>query len=166
MQTRIRHIAHRRKGLVTESEKLLDKQTISLGRATDQDIFLPDTGVSYQHARINLLPDGVVSVSSVSRLGFYIEGSLVQNCLIRRRGEMTFGAYRVTVEINSKQNLVDITVEKLAEDIVEMQESSDRPLDLEHTWLSKRQLSWLGFAVVLVLFLVLPIAAFHDDRAG
>jgi predicted CXXCH cytochrome family protein len=166
MQTRIRHIAHRRKGLVTESEKLLDKQTISLGRATDQDIFLPDTGVSYQHARINLLPDGVVSVSSVSRLGFYIEGSLVQNCLIRRRGEMTFGAYRVTVEINSKQNLVDITVEKLAEDIVEMQESRDRPLDLEHTWLSKRQLSWLGFAVVLVLFLVLPIAAFHDDRAG
>lgn len=165
MQARIRHIARRRKGVITESEKLLEKQSISIGRATDQDIFLPDTGVSYQHARINLLPDGVVSVSSTSRLGFYIEGNLVQNCLIRRSGEMTIGAYRVAVEIRAKQNLVEITIEKLAEDIVEMQKSRDRPLSLEQTWLSKRQLSWFGFAAILVLFLGLPIAAFHDDRA-
>ena len=46
MQARIRHIAHRRKGIVTESEKLLDKQSITIGRATDQDIFLADSGVS------------------------------------------------------------------------------------------------------------------------
>jgi hypothetical protein len=165
MQARIRHIAHRRKGVITESEKLVDKQSITIGRATDQDIFLADTGVSYQHARINLLPDGVVSVSSISRLGFYIEGNLVQNCLIRRSGEMTFGAYRIMVEIKTRQDLVDITVEKLAEDIVEMQEARDRPLSLEQTWLSKRQLSWLGFAAVLILFLGLPMAAFYDDRA-
>jgi len=166
MRARIRHIAHRRKGVVTESEKQVQNQSITIGRATDQDIFLPDTGVSYQHARINLLPDGVVSVSSVSRLGFYIEGNLVQNCLIRKRGELTIGAYRIAIDIDQKQKLVDITVEKLAEDIVEMQQARDRPLALEQTWLSKRQLSWLGFAAILILFLVLPIFAFKDKHAA
>ena len=165
MRARIRHIAHRRKGVVTESEKHIDNRSISIGRATDQDIFLPDTGVSYQHARINLLPDGVVSVSSISRLGFYIEGNLVQNCLIRRRGELTLGAYRIAVDIDHQQQLADITVEKLAEDIVEMQQARDRPLSLAQTWLSKRQLSWLGFAAILILFLGLPMAAFHDQDA-
>ena len=165
MRARIRHIAHRRKGVVTESEKHVVNQSISIGRATDQDIFLADTGVSYQHARINLLPDGTVSVSSVSRLGFYIEGNLVQNCLIRKRGELTIGAFCIAIDIDQKQQLVDITVEKLAEDIVEMQQERDRPLALEQTWLSKRQLSWLGFAVILVLFLGLPMMAFHDPQA-
>ena len=165
METRIRHIAHRRKGVVTESEKRLQNQSISIGRATDQDIFLADTGVSYQHARINLLPDGVVSVSSVSRLGFYIEGNLVQNCLIRRSGSLMIGAYRIDIQILPKQKLVDITIEKVAEDIIEMQQEKIRATSLEQTWLSKRRLSWLGFAAVLILFLGLPMAAFHDEEA-
>jgi hypothetical protein len=165
MQARIRHIAHRRKGIVTESEKLLDKQSITIGRATDQDIFLADSGVSYNHARINLLPDGVVSISSVSRLGFYIEGSLVQNCLIRRSGELIIGTFRINIEINGDRTLADITIEKTAEDIVEMQSAHMRATQLEQTWLSKRQMSWLGFIVILALFLGLPLAGFYDDKA-
>ena len=76
MKARIRRIAHKRKGIVTESENIVEKQSISVGRATDRDIFLADSSVGYDHARINLLPDGSVSVSSAGRLGFYIEGKL------------------------------------------------------------------------------------------
>ncbi len=165
MQARIRYIARKRKGIVTENEILLEKQSITVGRATDQDIFLADTGVSYHHARINLLPDGAVSVSSISRLGFYIEGGLVQNCLIRRSGVITIGAYQITITINDRRTLVDITIEKIAEDIVEMQSGRKLPTSLEQTRLSKRQLSWLGFVFVLALCLGLPLAGFFDDEA-
>jgi len=165
MQARIRYIARKRKGIVTQNEILLDKQSITVGRATDQDIFLADTGVSYQHARINLLPDGAVSVSSISRLGFYIEGGLVQNCLIRRGGVITIGAYQLSITINDRRTQVDITIEKIAEDIVEMQSGRKQPTKLEQTWLSKRQLSWIAFVLILGFFLGLPLAGFFDDEA-
>jgi hypothetical protein len=166
VKARIRHIARRRKGVITESESVLEQQSITIGRATDQDIFLADTGVSYHHARINLLPDGVVSVSSVSRLGFYVEGNLVQNCLVRNNGRLAIGAFQVDISIDRKRGMVDITVEKLAEDIVEMRDAREYPTSLEQTRLSKRQLSWLGFVLVLALFLGLPMAAFHDQDAA
>ena len=165
MKAHIRHIAHKRKGIVTESEKTVAKQSIEIGRATDQDIFLADSGVSYHHARINLLPDGTVSVSSVSRLGFYIEGKLVQNCLIQRTGEILVGVFNIKIEIDARKDQVDITVEKIAEDIVS--EASERmlPTSLEQTWLSKRSTSWFGFILMLVLFLGFPLAEFYDSNA-
>ena len=166
MKARIRHIAHKRKGIVTESEKVVDKQSISIGRATDQDIFLADSGVSYNHARINLLPDRTVSVSSISRIGFYIEGKLVQNCLIRRSGELLVGAFKIQIDIDTKRDQVDITIERVAEDIVEAQSERMLPTELEQTWLSKRALSWIAFIVVLGLFLGLPLAEFYDNRAA
>jgi hypothetical protein len=165
VKARIRHIAHKRKGIVTESEKRVDKQSISIGRATDQDIFLADSGVSYYHARINLLHDGTVNVTSISRIGFYIEGNLVQNCLIRQSGELLVGAFKIQIDIDKKQDLADITIEKIAEDIVEVQGERMLATRLEQTWLSKRALSWLGFMIVLALFLGLPLAEFYDDRA-
>ena len=141
MKARIRHIARKRKGVVTESERIVDKQSISIGRATDQDIFLADSGVSFNHARINLLPDGTVSVSSVSRLGFYIEGNLVQNCLVRDSAELLVGAYKIQIRIYKKKNLVDIIVEKVAADIVEVQSEQRLATSIEETWLSKRAFS-------------------------
>jgi predicted CXXCH cytochrome family protein len=165
VKAHIRHIAHKRKGIVTESEKTLAKQSIEIGRATDQDIFLSDTGVSYHHARINLLPDGTVSVSSVSRLGFYIEGKLVQNCLIQRNGEILIGVFNIKIEIHAKQELVEITIEKIAEDIVEVAKERMLPTSLEQTWLSKRSTSWLGFILMLVVFLGFPLAEFYDSNA-
>lgn len=165
MKARIRHIAHKRKGIVTESEKLIDNQSISIGRATDQDIFLADSGVSYNHARINLLPDGTINVSSISRIGFYVEGNLVQNCLIRRSGEILIGAFKIQIEIDTKIDQANITIEKVAEDIVEVQSERMLPTRLEQTWLSKRALSWVAFLLMLGLFLGLPLAEFYDDRA-
>jgi len=165
VKAHIRHIAHKRKGIVTESEKTVAKQSLEIGRATDQDIFLADSGVSYHHARINLLPDGTVSVSSVSRLGFYIEGKLVQNCLIQRSGEILVGVFNIKIEINTQKDLVDITVEKIAEDIVEVASERMLPTALEQTWLSKRSTSWIAFILMLVVFLGFPLAEFYDSNA-
>lgn len=165
MQARIRYIAHKRKGVVTESEKIVAQQSLSVGRATDQDIFLADSGVSYNHARINLLPDGAVSVTSVSRLGFYIEGKLVQNCLIQKSGAILIGVYRILIRISKKRGLVDIAIEKIAADIVEVQGERILPTRLDQTRLSKRALSWTGFLLILALFLGLPLAEFYSPGA-
>ena len=166
MQTRIRHIARRRKGIVTESEKLFDKQTISIGRATDQDIFLTDPGVSYNHARLSILPDGGISVTSISRIGFYNAGQFVQNCMIRRSGEILFGTHNIKINLDEKNALVDITIEKMAEDIVQAQSEKMLPTRLEQTWLSRRRMSWIGFLLVLALALGLPMLGYFDQQAN
>jgi pSer/pThr/pTyr-binding forkhead associated (FHA) protein len=162
MQTRIRYIARKRKGIVTENEKIVNKQTISIGRATDQDIFLSDLGVSYRHARLNILPDGVINISSVSNTGLYIDGSFVQVGTIKQSGEIIVGAFSIKISIDENKFTVDITIEKIAEDIVQVQSEHKLPTQLDQTWLSKRRMSWLGYFIILILFLGLPLAGFYN----
>ena len=69
MNTRIRHISHRRNGVSVQDEQIIDKHFVTVGRATNQDIFLPDMGVAYHHARISLSSDGQVSISSQNSAG-------------------------------------------------------------------------------------------------
>ncbi len=166
MQIHIRHIARRRKGIVTESEKALAKQSITIGRATDQDIFLADPAVSYHHARINLLPEGGIGVTAVSRLGFYIEGRLVQDCLIRRAGQIIIGAYHIDIEIGPARDRVAITIEKREDTAVELEAARRRATRLDQTWLSRRQLSWLAFTLVALVGLGLPLAGYFDRDAA
>ena len=50
----------------------------------------------------------------MSKIGFYIEGE-VQDCLIRRVGDITIGAYRLGIEIDRALAITRITVERVAE---------------------------------------------------
>ncbi|MGB5395709.1 MAG: FHA domain-containing protein, partial [Gammaproteobacteria bacterium] len=74
MQTRVRHIVHKRKGTVVQNEQLFDKSVITIGRSTDQDIFLSDLGVAYRHARLTISANGQVGISSLSNAGIYVNG--------------------------------------------------------------------------------------------
>lgn len=163
MQIRIRHIVHKRKGTVVQNEQVLAKQTISIGRATDQDIFLSDLGVSYQHARLTLSSGGQIGVSSLSTAGFYLNGRFVQSGSLKGRGEIIVGPYSIQIESSTEGFDFDIAVEKIAEDVVEIQSDALPALKLEDTWLSRRRASWIGFLLVMILFMAIPLAGYFDE---
>jgi hypothetical protein len=166
MQTRIRHIAHKRKGTVVQNEHVLNKQTISIGRATDQDIFLSDLGVAYKHARLTLSPGGQIGVSSLSTAGFYLDGRFVQSGSLKGRGEIVVGPFSIKIESESEGFDFDITIEKIAEDVVEIQSDALPALRLEDTWLRRRRCSWIGFWLVMLLFMAIPLAGYFDDNVS
>lgn len=163
MQTRIRHIVHKRKGTVVQNEQVLNKQAISIGRATDRDIFLSDLGVAYKHARLTLSKGGQIGVSSLSSAGFYLNGRFVQSGSLKGRGEIIVGPYSITIETSNEDYDFDITVEKIAEDVVEIQSDALPALKLEETWLSRRRGSWVGFLLIMVLFMGIPLAGYFDS---
>ncbi len=162
MKTRIRHISRRRKGLQVQNELIVDKQVISIGRATDQDIFLSDLGVAYRHAKLTLSNKGIIGISSLTTAGVHIHGRFSQSGSLKGRGEFQIGPYSIVVEQNNDGFDFDITVEKIAEDVVEQQSESLLALTLEDTWISKRRGSWVGFLLVLIVFLAFPLAGYFD----
>lgn len=162
MRTRIRYISHKRKGKVVQEEKLVNKQVITVGRATDQDIFLSDLGVAYHHVRLSLSASGQIGISSLSTAGIYVNGRFVQSGSLKGRGEITVGPYSIKIERGSGDVDFEITIEKFAEDIVEVQAESLPAMKLEDTWVSKRSGAWLVFIVILALFMGLPLAGFYN----
>jgi len=162
MNTRIRHIVHRRKGIVVQHESIVQKQSITIGRATDQDIFLSDLGVTYKHARINLSESGQIGLSSLSQAGFYVNGKFAQSGSLKGRGELQVGPYKIVIEYNHDGYDFDITVEQIAEDAVELQSETMPAMTLEETWLSRRRGAWVGFLLVIIIFLAFPLAGYFD----
>ncbi len=162
MNIRIRHISHRRKGMVVKNELTTDKQTINIGRATDQDIFLSDLGVAYHHARLTLSANGQIGVASLSTVGIYINGRFLQSGSLKGQGAFQVGPYNILVEYNKNGFDYDITIEKIAEDIVEKQSEILPVLLLDETWLSRRRGAWVGFLLVMLIFLAFPLAGYFD----
>jgi len=162
MKTRIRHISRRRKGLVIQNELVTEKQSISIGRATDQDIFLSDLGVAYRHVRLTLSAKGQIGIASLSTAGIYINGRFSQSGSLKGRGEFQVGPYNIQIEHKNDGFDFDITIEQIAEDVVEQQSESLPALTLEETWLSRRRGAWVGFLLVMITFLAFPLAGYFD----
>lgn len=162
MNTRIRHISRRRKGLSVQDELVTDKSSISVGRATDQDIFLSDLGVAYKHARITLSANGQIGISSISAAGLYINGKFLQSGVLKNSGSFQIGPYDIHIKKDSDGFDFDISIEKIAQDIVEKQSESLPPMLLEETWLSRRRTSWEFFLLIMIVFLAFPLAGYFD----
>ena len=166
MNTRIRHVSHKRKGLVVQNELVIDKQTINIGRATDQDIFLSDLGVAYRHARLTLAANGQIGVTSLTSSGIYVNGRFAQSGSIKGSGVVQVGPYSITIERNKDGYDYDITIEQIAQDVVEIQSGQLPAMSLEETWLSRRRGAWVFFLLILIAFLALPIAGYFDRGLG
>ena len=166
MQTRIRHIVHKRKGTIVQNEQVLNKAVISIGRATDQDIFLSDLGVAYQHAQLTVAGNGQVGVASLSKAGLHVNGRFSQSGSFKGRGEIQVGPYRITVEPGTAPIDIDITIEQVYDDIVDVQSEHQMARKLEDTWLSRRRAAWTGFVLILLLCLIVPMAGFFNHDTG
>ena len=163
MRVRIRHIARRRKGQVIKNELITEKSSINIGRATDQDIFLPDLGVAYRHARLTLADNGHIGVASLTPIGIHANGRLSQSASMKGDGRFQVGPYDIEVKSGHDGFDFDITIEQIAEDIVEKQSEQLPALLLEDTWLSRRRGAWVGFLLVLLVFMLVPMLGVFDE---
>lgn len=163
MNTRIRHISRRRKGLAVQNELVTDKHFVTVGRATDQDIFLSDIGVAYHHARITLSADGQIGISSQTSAGVYINGRFLQSGSFKNNGSFQVGPFEIQINKDIDGFDFDITVEKIAQDVVEIFSESLPPMTLEETWLSKRRGAWFNSLLILIIFLIIPLAGYFNQ---
>lgn len=164
----IRNIAHTADGRQIVRPTEIKRDAITVGRAAENDIHLPDLAVTPQHARIEIRDDRRISVLATGGLPFEIDGRSVQRADIdsAKGAELRFGGHRLNVgQEDGKVTIAVERVEALSDASEEKEEA--RVFSLRGLLPGKRLSAW-GFAVmVLVAFLAVPIwtyASYKDTK--
>ena len=169
MAFRLRQIDVTADGRQIVRDRDLSKRELTLGRAAESDIPLPDLAVEPQHARIAELGQGRIAITATGTLGFTLDGAVMREAVLdcRSGGELRFGSYRISASL-AEDEAVLLTIERVADPAGEADDEAGFPLAA--TLPSKRLLAWLAVLLILGLFLALPIASHlsrgPDPKAG
>ncbi len=77
------------------SRFLLDRETTTIGRHPDSDIFLDDVTVSRRHAEVSNLEDGVHVKDLGSLNGSYVNGERVEGRTLATGDEVQIGRFKL-----------------------------------------------------------------------
>lgn len=139
-------------------DRTLEQASLTIGRAAENDIHLPDLAVEQHHARIDTRPDGTLAVSALGTLGFALDGRAVSEGTIdpRTGGEIALGAARLAVTRESDGSIT-ITIRQVAPE--EGKGDALRGFQLASVLPSKRAMSWAFASAILLLLLMVPVAS-------
>ncbi|WP_427964701.1 cytochrome c3 family protein [Altererythrobacter sp.] len=132
--------------------------TLSIGRASENDVHLPDLAVEQQHARIEPVPGGHLRAVAAGTLGFTHDGRTVTEAVFNPRegAELGFGSYRLAFS-QEGDGPVTITQRQVDDKVGDSEALSG--FALASVMPSKRVMSWIGLAAILVAFLAIPIVS-------
>lgn len=157
----IRHISftadHRE--IVREAKSA--KDALSVGRAAENDIALPDLSVAPVHARIESSDGRRIRVTATGTLGFEVDGRSSKRAEVdsMRGAELGFGGHRITVDhANGEISLAVRRVDAISDAEEERDEAT--AFSLRGKLPGKRATAWLLLAALLVGFLAIPIWGF------
>lgn len=140
-------------------DRVVEQPSLSIGRAAENDIHLPDLAVEQHHVRIETRPDGTLDVAALGTLGFGLDGRVVTSGSIdpRTGGEIALGAARLAVSREAEGNIA-IVIRQVAAD--EGKGDVLRGFALASVLPSKRAMSWVFAGAILLLLLMVPVASF------
>ena len=157
MKVLVRYITRKTNGGVAVREESFDSDVVAFGRATASDVELPDPRVLLQHAQI-VRKSGNLYVETLAGETVSVNGQLVRTRRLQERDELRIGPYAIIVEPPENGSDATISVEMTApqgDDLASLLARSNVRTDT--VGVSKRQLSWLMFAVILVAVLIVPM---------
>jgi hypothetical protein len=139
-------------------DRVLDQPRLTVGRAAECDIHLPDLAVEQQHVGIDLAADGTLAVTALGTLGFALDGRVVTETTIdpRTGAEIALGAARLAVAREGDGNIA-ITIRQVVAD--EGKIDALRGFALASKLPSKRAMSWIFASAIILLLLALPVAS-------
>ncbi|MCW3837381.1 cytochrome c3 family protein [Sphingomonas canadensis] len=142
--------------IVRETRVAADAVTI--GRAAENDVALPDLAVEPQHARMTI-HGRRVQVSALSALGFEVDGRSQARADIDagKGAEIGLGGHRITIGL-APDGAVTLTVRRVdAISDAEEEREEASAFSLAGKLPGRRLTAWLLVAAVLIGFLALPV---------
>jgi hypothetical protein len=139
-------------------ERVVDQARLTVGRAAECDIHLPDLAVEQRHVGIDLAVDGTLAVAALGTLGFGLDGRIVTEGAIdpRTGGEIALGAARLAVA-REGDGRIAITIRQIAPE--EGKLDALRGFALASVLPGKRVMSWVFASAIILLLLALPVAS-------
>ena len=153
----IRTIDHTASGREIVRERVVEKDSVSIGRGAENDIHLPDLAVEQQHVSIAEATSGKLEITAVSRLGFAIDGRTENAASIdpTQGAELALGSSRIAISQSNGKFMLTITKAASNEAAVD----AKRSFALAGTLPAKRTISWALAGTILLAFLAVPIAS-------
>lgn len=163
----IRHISETADHREIVRETRIDRDTLFVGRAAENEVALPDLSVAPQHARIDRRDARRISVAATGTLGFDVDGRTVMRTDIdsARGAELAFGGHRITI---GRNDAGDVTLAVRRVDAIsdaEEEREEAQAFSLAGKLPGKRATAWLLLAAVLLGFLAVPIWGYFERNA-
>jgi len=165
MTFRLRQIEQTSDGREIVRVRNIDQSTLSLGRATDNDVNLPDLAIELHHADILRVDEAHIEIKAADTLGFGVDGNVTLFARVdcRTGAELRFGTFRITVSLDDDGAAV-LTIHPCEETGIRSGNLDERrAFALTSVLPGKRMLAWLTASIVLLAFLAVPIISqqFH-----
>jgi hypothetical protein len=139
-------------------ERVVEEPGLTVGRAAENAVHLPDLAVEQHHLRIDTLADDTLAVTALGTLGFGLDGRVVTEGVIdpRTGGEIALGAARLAVAREADGRII-VTIRQVTAD--EGKTDALRGFSLASKLPSKRAMSWAFAAAIMLLLLAVPVAS-------
>ncbi|WP_209348480.1 cytochrome c3 family protein [Pontixanthobacter sp. CEM42] len=137
-------------------DREVEQSSLTIGRASESDIHLPDLAVEQQHATLTSNDDGTILAEAVGTLGFTHDGKTTTSTSFdpAKGAELGFGGYRLAFS-RDPDAPASITISKTAEHGEDVDDV--KGFALGSALPSKRVMAWIGLGVILFAFLIVPI---------
>jgi len=137
-------------------EREVPAASVTVGRASENDIHLADLAVEQRHIRISQEGDGQVQVEALGTLGFALDGRSVTSGTIDAQtgGEIELGSSRLTIA-SEPSGTLSITIKQGAEKGAKVDTVAG--FALASALPSKRAMAWAMSLAILILLLSVPI---------
>lgn len=164
MSFRIRSVETTAAGREIVRERDVSGDELTIGRATDNAVHLPDLAVEQNHLRVFPTASGRLRLRAVGTLGFTVDGRATTDTTIDPSdgAELVIGGYRLTLARDA-DGPVSVAVRALP-DKESGRDDTLRRFSLAHVLPGKRGLSWLLLIAILGVFLAIPVWT-HLHRA-
>ena len=158
MRWLIRRVVKKGKGSVSYEEDIHYGDVLTIGRGSDQAIFLPDLRVALEHAKVTFIGGGQYKVESLILAGIRVNNEITHATTVGPGAMIEIGATRVQLleppvdyDAGVEISALDKTEEKA------LKAAKALPTSLSQTWISKRKPAWILFLLIAAFFFVLPL---------
>jgi hypothetical protein len=156
----IRRVIKKGKGSLQFEEEIHFGETLTIGRAANQAIFINDLRAALEHARVVALGNGRYRVESLVAAGIRIDGRFEHAATATAGSTIEVGNVRITLTDPPADFEAAVEVGLIDKAEVAAREQSEAlPQSLAEAGLGKRRLAWTLLLVTLALGLLLPVAA-------
>lgn len=133
--------------------------TLTIGRAAENDIHLPDLAIDPQHATLTLQGDRV-HADAVGTLGFGVDGVSDRSATVdpARGAELRFGSYNLTISRDADGAAL-ITIAQVASQEAGEAADDKQRFSLAAAMPGKRAMAWIFGVAILLVFLAFPVAS-------
>lgn len=157
MTFRVRTIDQTAAGREIVREREIAKDAITIGRAAENDIHLPDLAIEQRHVAVSRTATGQLKVEALGTLGFSIDGRATTGATIspREGAELEVGSYRL--EFAAAEGGATAVTVRSAGGHDDHGKEALRGFALASVLPGKRAVAWTTLAIILIAFLAVPI---------